>query len=195
MTADERAAVKELDPDRAYGALIGQAVGDALGAPTERNTRRQIADRYGWVDDFVADDPVGTDDTEFAVLTAQIILRHGRAQTVADMTREWVETLVQQQGGFHGAGFSEMTAINNLRAGLTAPLSGRDNHEMWSDGSAMRITPVGVFCAGAPIEAARRSTRRPGTNTVGFTLNRTAAGATADLGACRSLICINTPEV
>jgi ADP-ribosylglycohydrolase len=155
MTAAPSAVLQELDPDRAYGALIGQAVGDALGAPTEGNTRDEIATRYGWVDDFVANDPVGTDDTEFSVLTAQIILRHGAALTVADMTREWVETVVQQQGGFYGAGFSEMTAINNLRAGLAAPRSGRDNHEMWSDGSAMRIAPVGVFCAGDPIEAAR----------------------------------------
>ena len=32
---------------------------------------------YGWVDDFVSDDPVGTDDTEYAVLSARIVLAHG----------------------------------------------------------------------------------------------------------------------
>jgi ADP-ribosylglycohydrolase len=48
-----------------------------------------------------------------------------------------------------------MTAINNIRAGLVAPQTGTDNHEMWSDGTAMRIAPVGVFCAGDPQEAAR----------------------------------------
>jgi len=141
--------------DRIYGALIGQAVGDALGAPTEGMSQAQIRERYGWVDGFVSDDPVGTDDTEYAVLTAQIILRYGHALTSVDVSREWSRLLVQQEGGFYGGGFSEMTAINNLRAGLAAPASGMDNHEMWSDGSAMRIAPVGVFCAGDPAEAAR----------------------------------------
>jgi ADP-ribosylglycohydrolase len=141
--------------DRVYGALIGQAVGDALGAPTEGMTREEITAKYGWVDDFVSDDPAGTDDTEYAVLTAQIILRHGHSLTPAHVTAAWRETLLGQDGGFYGGGFSEMTAINNLKAGLTAPRTGTDNHEMWSDGTAMRITPVGVFCAGEPEEAAR----------------------------------------
>lgn len=141
--------------DRVYGALIGQAVGDALGAPTEGMTREEIVSRYGWVDDFVSDDPVGTDDTEYAVLTARIVLKHGHELTPADVTAAWRENLVEQDGGFYGGGFSEMTAINNLKAGLVAPQSGTDNHEMWSDGTAMRIAPVGVFCAGDPQEAAR----------------------------------------
>lgn len=141
--------------DRVYGALIGQAVGDALGAPTEGMTREEISSGYGWVDDFVSDDPAGTDDTEYAVLSARIIMKYGHKLTLADVTAEWRENLVEQVGGFYGGGFSEMTAINNLRAGLVAPQTGTDNHEMWSDGTAMRIMPVGVFCAGDPAEAAR----------------------------------------
>ena len=141
--------------DRVYGALIGQAVGDALGAPTEGMTRQEIAGRYGWVADFVSDDPAGTDDTEYAVLTARTVLRHGHDLTLADVTAAWRENLAGQQGGFARGGFSEMTAINNLRAGMAAPQTGSDNHEMWSDGCAMRIAPVGAFCAGDPAEAAR----------------------------------------
>jgi ADP-ribosylglycohydrolase len=141
--------------DRAYGAILGQAVGDALGAPTEGMTRDAIRARYGWLADFVTEEPAGTDDTEYAVLTARTILRYGRGLTPDDVTREWRRTLVGQEGGFSGGGFSEMTAINNLRRGLVAPMSGTDNHEMWSDGSAMRIAPIGVFCAGDPSEAAR----------------------------------------
>jgi ADP-ribosylglycohydrolase len=141
--------------NRVYGALIGQAVGDALGAPTEGMTREEITAKYGWVDDFVSDDPAGTDDTEYAVLTARTVLKHGHKLTPADVTAAWRENLVEQEGGFYGGGFSEMTAINNIRAGLVAPRTGTDNHEMWSDGTAMRIAPVGVFCAGDPREAAR----------------------------------------
>jgi ADP-ribosylglycohydrolase len=141
--------------DRVYGALIGQAVGDALGAPTEGMSRAEISSTYGWVDDFISDDPAGTDDTEYAVLTARIILKYGHRLSPADVTAEWRENLLEQDGGFHRGGFSEMTAINNLKAGLVAPQSGTDNHEMWSDGTAMRIAPIGAFCAGDPQEAAR----------------------------------------
>ena len=147
------AAVVEYD--RVYGAIIGQAVGDALGAPTEGMTRQQITGKYDWVADFVSDDPAGTDDTEYAVLTAQTLLRYGHDLTPDDVTTSWRDTLAGQQGGFNRGGFSEMDAIHNLRAGLVAPQTGSDNHEMWSDGSAMRIGPVGVFCAGDPAEAAR----------------------------------------
>lgn len=116
---------------------------------------REIRDTYGWVDDFVTDDPVGTDDTEYAMLTARIILKYGQSLAPEDMTREWTEHLVGQEGGFYGGGFSEMDAIYNLRKGLKAPVTGSDNHEMWSDGTAMRIAPIGIYCAGDPAEAAR----------------------------------------
>lgn len=141
--------------DRIYGALIGQAVGDALGAPTEGMSREAITSTYGWVEDFVRDDPAGTDDTEYAVLSARTILKRGHELTLADVTAAWRDTLLGQEGGFDHGGFSEMAAIKNLRAGLVAPQTGSDNCEMWSDGTAMRITPVGVFCAGDPGEAAR----------------------------------------
>lgn len=141
--------------DRVYGCLIGQAVGDALGAPTEGKEVREIREKYGWITGFVSDDPAGTDDTEYAMLTAGIILKYGDALTAAHMSEEWTRYLVGQEGGFVGGGFSEMDAIYSLNKGFTAPHTGTDNHEMWSDGTAMRIAPVGLYCAGDPEEAAR----------------------------------------
>jgi ADP-ribosylglycohydrolase len=67
--------------DRVYGAFIGQAVGDALGAPTEGMTRDEIVAKFGWVSGFVRDDPAGTDDTEYAVLTAVALLEYGHEMT------------------------------------------------------------------------------------------------------------------
>jgi ADP-ribosylglycohydrolase len=141
--------------DCVFGAIIGQAVGDALGAPTESMSVSEIRATYGWIDDFVSDDPAGTDDTEYAVLAAWNILKFRRAMTATDVSALWREVLVGQQGGFYGGGFSEMDAIANLARGLDAPTTGSDNHELWSDGTAMRIGPVGAFCAGEPVEAAR----------------------------------------
>ncbi|WP_254450382.1 ADP-ribosylglycohydrolase family protein [Cohnella herbarum] len=141
--------------DRVYGCLIGQAVGDALGAPTEGKSVSEIRDTYGWIEDFVSDDPAGTDDTEYAMLTAQILLKYGNGLSAENMMKEWNDTLVGQKGGFYGGGFSEMNGIGNLKKGLAFPHTGSDNHERWSDGAAMRIAPVGLYCLGDPAEAAR----------------------------------------
>ncbi|WP_433380993.1 ADP-ribosylglycohydrolase family protein [Actinoplanes sp. CA-142083] len=141
--------------DRIRGAVLGQAIGDALGAPTEGMTRAAIREAHGRVTGFLSDDPAGTDDTEYAALTARILLTYGPALTAEDVSAEWERTLAHQEGGFAGGGFSEMEAIHNLARGLRAPASGGDNHELWSDGSAMRVAPIGAYCAGDPAEAAR----------------------------------------
>ncbi|WP_447949599.1 ADP-ribosylglycohydrolase family protein [Microbacterium aurum] len=141
--------------DRIHGAIIGQAIGDALGAPTEGMSRAGIRERFGYVTDFLSDDPAGTDDTEYGALTATILLEHGPSLTAEDVARAWSAALIDQTTPFDGGGFSEMDAIHNLARGLTPPASGTDNHEMWSDGSAMRVAPIGAYCAGDPAEAAR----------------------------------------
>ena len=142
--------------DRARGCLAGLAIGDALGAPTEGKTQAQIRERWGRVTDYVSDDPAGTDDTEYAVFSAQTLLRHGRALTSADVAAAWRADICSQPGRFKGAGFSEMLAIRNLRDGLEPPHSGEHLHA-WSDGLAMRVAPFGVVSPGDPAEAARLS--------------------------------------
>ncbi|MFD6697923.1 MULTISPECIES: ADP-ribosylglycohydrolase family protein [unclassified Microbacterium] len=141
--------------DRIRGAVLGQAIGDALGAPTEGMTRQAIRDNFGRVVDFLSDDPAGTDDTEYAALTALTLLKYGPAMTSEDVAREWRAALIDQTTPFDGGGFSEMDAIHNLAKGLNPPASGSDNHELWSDGSAMRVAPIGAYAAGNPAEAAR----------------------------------------
>jgi len=140
---------------RIHGAVLGQAIGDALGAPTEGMTREAIRRQYGRVTGFLSDDPAGTDDTEYAALTAQIVLTYGPGLTPTDVAREWTAALVGQTTPFDGGGFSEMDAIHNLAKGMLPPATGSDNHELWSDGSAMRVAPLGAYAAGDPAEAAR----------------------------------------
>jgi ADP-ribosylglycohydrolase len=118
-------------------------------------SRLAISNAHGRVTDFLSDQQVGTDDSEYAALTAQILLRYGPAITADDVSSEWCRVLVSQEGSFQHGGFSETDAIHNLARGLRAPVSGTDNHELWSDGSAMRVAPIGAYCAGDPVEAAR----------------------------------------
>ena len=141
--------------DRARGALLGLAVGDALGAPAENMKPSEIRRRWGRIEGFVTDAPVGTDDTEYAIFSGLLLARHGAALTVAHVEEAWHRWIADLENEpFRGAGFSERGTLENLRRGLAAPISAQHRHA-WSDGLAMRAAPFGVFAAGRPAEAAR----------------------------------------
>lgn len=147
MTLDELRA-------RARGCLAGLAAGDALGRPAEGMEPDEIAARWGRIEGYVADTPVGSDDTEYALLTAKALLRY-RADFTAERVAElWRSEVCHQEGGFAGGGFSEMAAIRNLERGHRPPRSGQHAHA-WSDGLAMRVAPIGIAAAGDPDQAAR----------------------------------------
>lgn len=139
--------------ERAQGCLLGLAVGDAMGAPAENMTAAAIAERWGRIDGFLTDEPAGTDDTEYATFSALLLLTHGPDLTSDHVADAWV-THLADRAGFPGAGFSELGTLENLRAGIRPPASGRHLHS-WSDGLAMRSAVHGVFAAGEPAEAAR----------------------------------------
>ncbi|MFJ4199156.1 ADP-ribosylglycohydrolase family protein [Streptomyces sviceus] len=141
--------------ERARGALLGLAVGDALGAPAENMKPSQIRARWGRIEGYVADEPAGTDDTEYAIFSGLLLARHGSALTPSHVEAAWHEWIADRdEGPFRGAGFSERGTLENLRRGLAAPISAQHRHA-WSDGLAMRAAPFGVFAAGRPAEAAR----------------------------------------
>ncbi|MEU8619974.1 ADP-ribosylglycohydrolase family protein [Streptomyces sp. NPDC048623] len=140
---------------RARGALLGLAVGDALGAPAENLRPSEIRRRWGRIEGFVTDRPAGTDDTEYAIFSGLLLARHGSGLTVGHVERAWHHWIADMdEGPFRGAGFSERGTLENLRRGLAAPISAQHRHA-WSDGLAMRAAPFGVFAAGRPAEAAR----------------------------------------
>lgn len=141
--------------ERARGALLGLAVGDALGAPAENLKPSEIRARWGRITGYVAEKPCGTDDTEYAIFSGLLLARHGSALTPAHVEAAWHEWIADRaEGPFRGAGFSERGTLENLRRGLAAPISAQHRHA-WSDGLAMRAAPFGVFAAGRPAEAAR----------------------------------------
>ncbi|MEV3856217.1 ADP-ribosylglycohydrolase family protein [Streptomyces sp. NPDC050095] len=141
--------------DRARGALLGLAVGDALGAPAENMKPSQIRERWGRIEGFVSPDPAGTDDTEYAIFSGLLLAEHGAGLTVTHVESAWHTWIADQdEGPFKGAGFSERGTLENLRRGLAAPISAQHRHA-WSDGLAMRAAPFGVYAAGHPAEAAR----------------------------------------
>ena len=140
--------------DRALGALLGLALGDALGMPTQSMSRELIAARYGPITTLLAgapDQPIApgrpagsiTDDTEQALLLAQLLIDGaGRVDALmfAEALELWEQDMVRR-GSVDLLGPSTKRAIERLRAGESPELAGRDGT---TNGAAMRIAPVGI---------------------------------------------------
>ncbi|MBZ9675724.1 ADP-ribosylglycohydrolase family protein [Mesorhizobium sp. ES1-1] len=149
--------------DRAMGALVGGALGDALGMPTQLLSPARIAELYGHVEDFVApfaEHPVSkglvagtiTDDTEQALLLGRILVESGEH---FDHTR-WVNALldwerqVKARGSYDLLGPSTKRAIDAINNGVPAEEAGRSGD---TNGAAMRIAPVGIMMPLEPLDA------------------------------------------
>jgi ADP-ribosylglycohydrolase len=138
--------------DRAFGSLIGLAIGDSLGDQARSPENHTL---YGITRSLQASASWSTDDTEFALLVAHELIACGGELTVEGVVQAWQEhVLLQGDLGAKG-GESEKGAAANLRRGILPPTSGSDNSYNDSDGAAMRVTPIGIACAGDPGRAAR----------------------------------------
>jgi ADP-ribosylglycohydrolase len=142
---------RDLLVERARGALIGHAVGDSFGDAARTPENHFL---YGISMDFREGPAPGTDDTEFALLTAKILLDSKGNPTSDAVLAAWREHVLPLPELRRG-GASEREAAANIRRGVLPPLSGQHNAYCLSDGAAMRVTPVGIFAAGDPREAMR----------------------------------------
>lgn len=140
----------ELRRKRAQGCLIGLAVGDAFGDIARTDSYRN---QYGIITNLYAG-AKSTDDTEFAVLTARILLDCRGNLTHEAALQAWHKYILDEGGMFERGGRPLYGAVANLKRGMTPPLSGRYNVMNNDDGAAMRIAPIGIVCAGNPQGAA-----------------------------------------
>ena len=154
---------------RAYGALAGLALGDALGMPTQAMSPAQIRAVYGRITGLVDGDasqpyapgmPAGsvTDDTEQALLIASLLVRgrgssSGRvalgAVEFSHALLAWEDSMIRR-GSLDLLGPSTKAALERVRAGedpLTVGGEGTTN------GAAMRVTPIGIAMPTADPEA------------------------------------------
>lgn len=136
------------------GALVGVAVGDALGMPGQTLTRGEILARYGRISGFVAPfagHPVShgllagqvTDDTEQTMLLAErLIADQGRFNP-----QEWARALLDWERRVKARGLRDLLGPSS-KAALAALLAGVPVTETGlkgtTNGAAMRIVPVGI---------------------------------------------------
>ncbi|MBI2427420.1 MAG: ADP-ribosylglycohydrolase family protein [Ignavibacteriales bacterium] len=151
LTKTELIKNKTMVQDRARASLVGHAIGDSFG-DIARSPDYHL--QYGITMDFSEKPAPGTDDTEFALLTAQTLIKAKGNLTDADVLESWKANVLPLSELKRG-GASEREAAANIRRGVLPPLSGIYNSHYMSDGAAMRVTPIGIACAGDPTRAAR----------------------------------------
>ena len=151
LTREDLIQNKEIALDKARGSLCGLAIGDSFG-DAARGPENQRD--YGITTDFNRGSSWSTDDTEFALMTAELLIQTDGNFTSQDVVDMWLKHVATEDELKRG-GVSEVEACNNLRRGLRPPESGMYNAYYMSDGAAMRSGPIGIVCAGDPERAAR----------------------------------------
>ncbi|MDC4233489.1 PfkB family carbohydrate kinase [Actinomyces sp. B33] len=140
--------------DRARGALVGLALGDALGMPTQAMSPEQIDTDYGRITGLTAASPnqpyapgmpAGsvTDDTEQALLIADLLIDgDGRIDPMdlASALLAWEDDMIRR-GSLDLLGPSTKSALERVRAGADPTTTGTTGA---TNGAAMRVCPVGI---------------------------------------------------
>lgn len=184
-----------------HGSLAAGCIADALGAPTEELSRRQIVDAFGgYVTEFHPPLPGApyakgrsaaqiTDDSSQMIMLAQLLTSKGAALTPQDMA----ELLIEWSGNTnyfpHFAGPTTRAAIERLANGddpWEVGKAGKIMTQGASNGAAMRVAPVGLLHHGDPEAATRTAfiTCVPSHNTTAGVAGA-AAIAAAVAEACR----------
>lgn len=149
-THDGGASVRDMAGalDRAKGALVGLALGDALGTTLEfagRDTRPPVTDLVGG-GPFGLDPGEWTDDTSMALCLAESLLERGRLD-VHDLMNRFVRWYKEGHNSVTGTCFDiGVTTERALRAFSETgePMSGSTDPRSAGNGSLMRLSPVAI---------------------------------------------------
>jgi ADP-ribosylglycohydrolase len=140
--------------DRFQGCLLGLAIGDALGYPTEFLSLPQILQRYGpsGIQDLEGNPALHSDDTQTSLAVARSLIEAGQ-----DGVENWMEVLVQQLLAWlrspendRAPGNTTIKGCQRLESGVSWTESGL--LESKSCGAIMRVAPIGLYYHSDPSE-------------------------------------------
>ena len=166
--------------DRYQGALLGLAVGDALGTPLEFRAKGSFEP----IDDVLGGGPFGlqpgewTDDTSMALCLAESLVERGfdPHDQMTRYVRWWREGYWSSTGRCFDIGNTVASALRRFEE-TGDPMAGSTDPQSAGNGSVMRLAPVPLRYAQHPAEAVRRAGKS----------SRTTHGAAEAVDACRYL--------
>ena len=148
--------------ERILGALYGQALGDAMGMPSELWPRSRVKAHFGWIDQFLpgpAENNAAcyfnraefTDDTSMALCLADAILEcHG--QIDPDVIGRNILAWAEEFDAFNKnvLGPTSKIALNAIREGK--PVAELENNGV-TNGAAMRVSPLGCLLPASNLDS------------------------------------------
>ena len=163
------------------GALIGLAVGDALGTPLEfkpPGSFKPITDMIGG-GPFRLKPGQWTDDTSMALCLAESLIEcrgFSPEDQLARYVRWYREGHLSSTGECFDIGATTVGALHRFER-THEPFCGSEDPHSAGNGSIMRLAPVPLFFAHDPVEAIEKSGQS----------SRTTHGARVCVDACRYL--------
>ncbi|MFW9938652.1 MAG: ADP-ribosylglycohydrolase family protein [Candidatus Thorarchaeota archaeon] len=136
--------------NKVLGSWIGRIAGDFVGAPVEFMPYFDIKSKYGKITYFP--EPINlsyvNDDEMYEICALIALEKKGINLTSKDIAEEWINLLYKMNYT------AEKVALDNLRAGIWPPESGRFNNEYFDAiGAQMRADIWGQITPGCPIMA------------------------------------------
>ncbi|EEJ5956946.1 ADP-ribosylglycohydrolase family protein, partial [Salmonella enterica] len=140
--------------ERILGALYGQALGDAMGMPSELWPRTRVKAHFGWIDRFLPGPKENnaacyfnraefTDDTAMALCLADALLEcEGNIdpEIIGRNILAWAERFDAFNKNVLGP--TSKIALNAIRDGK--PIAALENNGV-TNGAAMRVSPLGCL--------------------------------------------------
>lgn len=140
--------------EKILGALYGQALGDAMGMPSELWPRARVKAHFGWIDRFLpgpAENNAAcyfgrgefTDDTSMALCLADALIECAgeiNPEAIGRHILRWAEGFDAFNKNVLGP--TSKIALNAIRDGK--PISALENNGV-TNGAAMRISPLGCM--------------------------------------------------
>lgn len=140
--------------ERIKGVLLGGAVGDAMGMPTEFFSRRKIKEKYGKVETFLSGSPDSviskgfkagetTDDTANSMMVSEMLIESNgeiSPELYLKKLKEWSKSSGKSA---LVTGPSTQRAISMIERGIPIEEAGKLGT---TNGAAMKVAPLGVLC-------------------------------------------------
>jgi ADP-ribosylglycohydrolase len=141
--------------DRIRGALLGTAVGDALGMPVEGWSNTSIVRRYGEIREMLParlGRGTYTDDTQMMIALAESMVRCQQVDG-EDIANMYVKLCDPCRGYGGGA----LRALQRINTGISWRESGIGDFPggSFGNGGAMRIAPIGAVYGSGDVERLR----------------------------------------